>query len=132
MALVLDPGSSTGVTGGVPGGLIPHWWGTGNTDPPPGWISKDTGVAVKSLAPHWRFWGLCPRGPRLPQLLAFPVRSSSRLMVTLWGGGWGPVLATSAGAWASGGCTAQIGAGDAGGKATRPCAPLAPNLSRRE
>ncbi|XP_009285732.1 PREDICTED: uroporphyrinogen decarboxylase [Aptenodytes forsteri] len=39
------------------------------------------------------------------------------------------MVATSVGAWASGGCMAQIGSGDAGGRAVRSCAPLAPNIS---
>lgn len=48
------------------------------------------------------------------------------------GGTLGHVVATSAGAWASGGCTAQIGARDAGGRTACPHTLLAPSLSRRE
>lgn len=57
MSMVLAPGCCTGVTGEVLGGtdpaLVRHW----EYDPALGWISSATGVAVKSLVPHWRFWG---------------------------------------------------------------------------
>lgn len=110
-----------------------HWGGAGGADPAllwrcdrsPGWISGAAGVAVQSLPapgtsslrplPPQQDGAVRPRAGRAP---AAPGRSHR-------GGGWGHVVATSASAWASGGCTAPIGTGDTGGGGAHPHTPLA-------
>lgn len=88
-------------------------------------------MVVKSLVPHWRFWGLCPCASAChsrmvraiaPWLPSVPVVPGQARLQQLLSGDTGVGQVTAAG-----GCMAQIATGDTGGKIL-----LAPNFSRRE
>lgn len=105
-----------------------HWCGGEVTDPTLE-VLGTLSLWLPSATVGW-CW-LSPAVVRGPRPWGRP-GSSSPSAVTLQGGGWGRVVATSVGTWASGGCMAQIGSGDAGGRVAHSRAPLAPNISRQE